>query len=145
MAFIIFNSLIAYDNKEDTYPYEGLKIEVDDAHYQMLYKMYNDSLINKIYTTAKIQFTKKDRMFESLQKNFVNMVNSFRANQGNLPRCVQDAFNKFLNEIKTPYQNGKPRATIEWKIYDDRPGRGSYDRSKYNKDYDDLYFQVITY
>ena len=126
----------------NNFPYQGIEINVSDENYKSLDKMYN-GIYKKIYELVGIEMLEKNDILESLQNNFVNMVNSFRANQGNLPKCIQEAFNKFLNEIKTPYQNGKPKATIEWKLYDDRPGRSSYDRSKYNKDYDDFYFQDV--
>ncbi len=136
LLYIPSSNLLGID-----YDYKGLSITVNKDHFKLLYGMYSDW--ESLYKLAKINEPSIKNMQESLQKNFKDMVNSFMANKGNLPKCVQDAFNAFLNEINTLDQNGKPRAAIEWKIYDDRPGRGAYDRSKYNKDYDDFYFQDV--
>ncbi len=135
-----FNFLINGSSKD--FPYDGLSIYVPQEHYNKIVDMYK-GIYNPIYVSSKISLIQKNDILESLKDNFKKMVDSFKANQGNLPKCLQDAFNAFLNEINTLDQNGKPRAAIEWKIYDDRPGSGAYDRSKYNKDYDDFYFQDV--
>ena len=136
LLYISSSTLLSIDND-----YKGLSIIIKEKHYAMIYEMYKER--EYLYKSAKISSLNIDKMLESLYNNFEDMVNSFMANKNNLPKCIQDALNAFLNEIKTLDKNGKPRATIEWKIYDDRPGRGAYDRSKYNKDYDDLYFQDV--
>lgn len=120
---------------------KGLSIKINEDHFKMLYQMYIAG--EPFYKSAKIKEPKIKDIQKSLQNNFADMVNSYKANKSNLPKCVQDAFNTFLNEIKTPDKNGKPKVTIEWKIYDDRPGRSVFDRSQYNKDYDDFYFQDV--